>query len=222
MSVSNVVYPTLISGIVGVIAAIGTVAIAGRWLPQGKATAVAEAKRAPKATTEHNNSRTIVVASDSQRMEALERELDELRKEKEGDDDPAPPDMDPEKSRRLAEERFAELDRRHAKDPPDPSWSPKATQDLESGLIALGEELGFAVQSAECKTTSCRATVEWGDYAKADDTGFELAQRAMPGLNCVQAIRLPEPNDPELPYTANLYLDCTGQRAGLVEVATNN
>src|SRR5690606_5151550 len=94
---------------------------------------------------------------------------------------------------------------------------------LGAGMSSWGEQLGFTVVEAECKTTMCRASLEWEDYEAAKRTGLRLPERQLPGLNCNRHIWLDEPADPTKPYSTDFYLDCTDQRAGLVEVvATDN
>jgi hypothetical protein len=85
------------------------------------------------------------------------------------------------------------------------------------GLTTLGEQLGFIVGPTDCKTTTCRAAVTWGDYTSARTTGMQLVERFFPGLNCAQEIRLAAPDNPNASYTTQLFLDCADQRAGVVE-----
>jgi hypothetical protein len=77
--------------------------------------------------------------------------------------------------------------------------------------------LGFTVETLDCKTTTCRATVTWKDYSAAQLNGAKLVENTYPGLNCVQRINLLEPSDQTGPYNSKLYLDCTDLRAGLVD-----
>jgi hypothetical protein len=151
------------------------------------------------------------------RLAALERRVRELQEAH------APPagsplaeiTSDPAEIRRNVKEMYAELDRAHDRDAPDPRWAPGATSHLVTGLTALGERLGFTVGATDCKTTTCRATVTWGNYATAHATGVQLVEELFEGLSCAQKINLLEPSDPNAPYATQLYLDCTELRAGL-------
>jgi hypothetical protein len=149
----------------------------------------------------------------------MEQELRELRKDhqqKAATDQSHPPT--PAEMQRSTEQQFAELESRYSSDRSDPSWSPQATRDFQDGLAALGQKLGLSLQSAECRTATCRATVEWSDYSSAREHGHTLAETIYPGLNCVRSIYLKEPEDASAKYAANLYLDCTSQRSGEADV----
>ena len=163
------------------------------------------------------------VQASSGRLEALEREVASLRSDRR--DSPAgisptesqnPPN--PEEERKRVETQFSELERQLQADPVDPSWSSGATESLRNDLSAVAREQGFDLVAAECRTDMCRATLRWNSYEAAVRTGMHLPERAIPGLNCVKSIWFKEPDNPDGPYSSNLYLDCTEQRAGNVDI----
>jgi len=148
-------------------------------------------------------------------LERRVRELQEARAASETSPAAAENLADPVEARRRVKEMYAELDRAHDHDAPDPRWAPGATSDLVTGLTALGQKVGFTLGATDCKTTTCRATVTWSNYAAARAKGVELVEDIFGGLNCAQKINLLEPSDPNAPYTTRLYLDCADLRTGL-------
>ena len=163
------------------------------------------------------------VQASSGRLEALEREVASLRSERSEPpastsptEIPSPPN--PEEERRRVEAQFSELERQLQADPVDPSWSSGATESLRNDLSAVAREQGFDLVAVECRTDMCRATLRWNNYEAALRTGMLLPERAIPGLNCVKSIWLKEPDNPDGLYSSNLYLDCTEQRTGNVDI----
>lgn len=223
--------PVLLAGIVGAAMAAATNIAMSRWSSDEKIGNATEGEK-PNAqeNTPPTHQTTLVVRADSSRIASLEKEVDELRAARTGLEQSvgqAPPDdsrveLTYEENHRQLEAMFSGLQRLFGEDPPDPDWSATGTAFLDAGMSAWGQQLGFSVRDVECKTTMCRATVEWEDYAAAQSTGLRLPEREIPGLNCNRHIWLEEPEDPTEPYSADFYLDCTDQRAGLVEVAATD
>lgn len=155
------------------------------------------------------------------RLEALEREVAHLRDERTARDQDtstlAAEVLDPQAERQRVMARFSELEHRLLADPMDPSWSRPATESLRSDLNAMAAKAGFDVVATECRTEMCRATLRWDNYEAALKTGVHLAERAIPGLNCVKSIWLKEPENPSESYSSSLFLDCSEQRAGNVD-----
>jgi hypothetical protein len=165
--------------------------------------------------------RALLDEDSPRRLDALEREIEGLRKAYRA----VAPQAEAAQSSaqatahvRTPQETIAMLQQQHSEERADPSWSPSANGHLERGLRAIGQRAGFSVRDADCRERVCRATVTWDDYQSARKTGHELAEGSFPGLNCVRTIYLPEPPDPTGYYTANFYLDCAKQRAGEAEV----
>jgi hypothetical protein len=208
------------SALVGVAAAVATVIVLD-YVRESPNESTVHAEGSSKASQKQKRFiRTVVVdRTDSTKLEELERRIQELD-EAEGADEPEAPfeAPDPEAVQRELAEEFANLDQQHVDDPRDPSWSPEAERNLAFGLTALGEDLGFSVDATECKTTSCRASLSWRDYESAREMGRDLVETSFAGLNCTQKVWLERPEDPAAPYRAQLYFNCSEQRAGLVEV----
>lgn len=218
MSKMNAIYSAAISGIVGVSAAIGTVTIISR--SSGKTEASAAPQKAPtsKEPTKEPARTVIVQTQDSERLRALEQRLDGLGKAEQRAAERSAP-RDPEEGRRMLVQRTSELNRLHEQETADPSWSASAEQSLSKGLDDLGPTLGFSVKNAECKTTRCRAIVEWSDLQAAERNAAQLAERSFPGLNCEQTVVRNGPMDAQASGMVTLYLDCGGQRAGVTEAS---
>ncbi len=215
---ANSMVVVALSGVVGALAALATVTLMASDHTEPKAPHAMTSREDSKESPEAFQPATIVVQAETKQLQALRQEVDQLRNEHIEAEKTIPPD--PEAEMRRSDELLADMDRRYHQDPVDPRWSPGATNYLAEGLTVLSKEIGFGLRSAECKTAMCRATLEWPDYASAQRTGFQLAEREFPGLNCEQTIRLKPPENPGAPYSTNLYLDCTSQRTGSVEVAS--
>ena len=213
---------TLLAAATGAAAALATVFITDAFRAEPPEPASERQPTiAPDSPEASEQRKTIVLRPQSGDIETLQQQVDELReKQSQTEQETLPPD--PEQEQKALEARFAELDRNHRSDPYDPRWSREATDHLTQGLADIAEAMGFSLNSAECKTTSCRATLEWSDYESAMGNGLSLPERSFPGLNCAQTIWLKPPSNPNVPYAAELYLDCTSQRAGTVEVASTD
>ena len=216
------------SAAIGVLAAVMTVVGIDHWRARASGstaahqaeTTVGDSRDAPQRR--ERETRTVVVDQNAtDRISELERRMREVEAAKAGASDagaaPDEPRLDPEEVRRRRDEQYARMEEAHARDSVDPTWAPGARKGLSKGLTQLGETIGFTLGATECKTTSCRATVTWGNYSAARTTGAQLVEHLFGGLNCRQNIRLPEPTDPDAPYTTSLYLDCTDLRAGAVD-----
>ncbi|HEX6273106.1 MAG TPA: hypothetical protein VFZ53_08705 [Polyangiaceae bacterium] len=215
MSRANAIYSALISAVVGVTAAIATVTLMDRSSGEREASPAPE-KALPSKGPATESTRTIIVQSDAERLRSIEERLDGIKKAGERSAAPSgPPDLE-ERRRRIAE-KAAELDRIHREETPDPAWSTNAVQSLSKGLGELEETLGFSLRDADCKTTRCRAVVDWRDRESAERNVAQLAERSFPGLNCEQTVLRTESADSRTFGTATLYLNCSDQRAGLVQ-----
>jgi hypothetical protein len=213
----------LVSATIGVIAAVVTVAI---MIPANSSRSEpSEDERAHRAGVDNLDRRVRAVTrtADSTRLQVIEAELEHLRNareqdrdhERRSDQDDSP--LTAEEHRIRLEEEFSGHEQDFQGDVGDPSWSHAATRDLNEGMESLTGELGFSLLHAECRSRFCKATMEWHDYHKAQQTGLQLAERFVPGLNCKQSIWLRDPDQPAQPYTADLYFDCSAQRDGLVQ-----
>jgi hypothetical protein len=207
---------------VGVLAAVVTVlAIDHRRTGAPQAPSAAESGALEASRGERTVHRVVVDQQAFDRISALEQRVRELQETRPapaaGAAAPAAAPPDPEEFRRALKELYTQLDQAHERDAPDPGWAPGATTRFVTGLNGLGEKLGFTLGPTDCKTTTCRATVTWGNYAAARATGAQLVEQMFAGLNCTQRINLEEPSAPSAPYTTHLYLDCAELRAGVAD-----
>jgi hypothetical protein len=162
----------------------------------------------------------VVVEGDLPRLSALEREVDRMRSELEANaekDDEEPVIPTPEEERRQLEQIYATYDQRFETETYDPGWSGQATNHLGTALKGMSNIGEFSVVNAECKSAVCRASLQWPNYDSAVARGARLPEQMIPGLNCTRSMWLKEPQNAQAPYTAELYLDCAEQRAGLAE-----
>jgi len=168
--------------------------------------------------------RTVIVDGKAyDNLSAIEDRLQKLEEGKaasaaQAEEDP----VDEARQQREATEEWTRMERGHDADMQDREWAPSAQRRFEEGLKPVSEELGFKVTAAECKTTTCRATVTFPNYAAARKDGMHVIERVYGGLNCMRRISLDAPQNPNEPYTTKLYLDCADQRAGLVEELAAN
>lgn len=130
-------------------------------------------------------------------------------------------DLSPEEYAQLADEQFrsyvqSEINTYDAEST-DLHWSDRAETQLETGLETYEDKFQFTMVSSTCKTTRCKTVVSFDSYELAEEYGTRLAEVAIPGMNCAQAIYLPEPNYISARYEANLLLDCTEQIQGRVQ-----
>lgn len=210
---------------VGVLTAVATVLVLDAWRAPGTPVPGASTELVEQARASQGEQRVIrsvvVDSAANDRITALERQISEMRPATNAEaKDPTPLEeasLDPEEARRQVHNEFAEFDRQHERDLPDPDWSPSATRYFATGLAALAEKVGFSVGALDCKTTTCRAIVTWPDYLTARRTRARVVEESFQGLNCEQRILMPEPSDPNAPYSTRLQLDCTDLRAGTVE-----
>lgn len=218
------------SAVIGVVAAIVTVVVVDQWRKPPQVGLAPRPSPLPRTSDAKSTDGTQIVRTvfvdrtDDEKLAELQQQVKELRDAREAEEQKRNEPWvrrDPEEARRALEAMFSELDRQFSSDPPDATWSPGAQKDLAGGLGDMGREFNFRVGAAECKTMTCRATVAFSDYESAVKAGRELAERTFPGLNCAQKVWLKPPEDPSAPYSTNLYLDCSEQRAGLVEAVSS-
>lgn len=209
------------SALIGITAAVATVLVLDYVRERNDESEVHTMESSDGTRKREKIIRTVVMErTDSTRIDELEKRVQEISHGAGTNelDAPARTDPDPETFQRELAAEFADLDQQHVDEPRDPGWSPEAESNLASGLTTLGEKLGFSVDATECKTTFCRASLSFGDYESAREMGKELVEASFGGLNCAQKVWMKRPDDLTTPYRAQLYFDCSDQRAGLVEV----
>ena len=205
-----------LSAFIGAGAALMTTVAVGTLGGGDPPTALARSGDPAKPT---QTTRSVEVKAASGRLEALEQAVARLHGERDGQREDPPAELpSPEEERASVAARFAELEQRLLADPVDPAWSGGATESLRKDLGAVAEQDGFELIAAECRTEMCRATLRWTSYEAAVKTGMRLPERTIPGLNCAASIWLDEPDRPAGAYSSNLFLDCSEQRAGKVDV----
>lgn len=200
------------SGLIGAAAAVATIVV-WNWVDRADTSQARAATDAQEPPGDKARTKLVVRQVGESRLIELERQVRELKEQRhlsEGETDGAAEAANLEEQQLKLQEMLTTLDRRHEEEPVDREWAMEAELNLSSGLSVMGKEFAFLVDSAECKTTSCRASISWPDYGAARRTGAELAERHFPDLNCRQTISYPKPEDPDRPYSARLYLDCGG------------
>lgn len=107
---------------------------------------------------------------------------------------------------------------KHGQQPLDPAWAPRVSQHIQGRLQALQETADFKLESVDCRTSMCVATVEWSSRHAAADNHGELLSASF-DLACGTRIYLPEAVDESRPFRTPLILDCArrGQRSELVQ-----
>lgn len=206
---------TLIPATIGASAALVVVALTKPDHPneeRRERDAAPLAASAPKAGVQY---RHVEAQWDEGRVGRIEDRLEAIQAEQELNEERGAPDA--AKEREFLEQHYGQLDRDFEKDAPDPAWSAQATGFLKTSLESYGKTAGFEVVASECRGKTCRATMSWKTFDEARNNGGSLAERLIPGLNCMRSIWLKEPEEDGKPYSANLYLDCSEQRAGIAQ-----
>jgi hypothetical protein len=209
------------SALIGIMAAVATVLVLDYVRGSNDESDVHAMERGDVSRKQEKVIRTVVMSrADSTRIDELEKQIQEIGHTEGVNDHDAPARTvaDPETIQRELAAEFAELDQQYVDELRDPAWSPEAESNLASGLTTMGEKLGFSVDATECKTTFCRVSLSFGEYESARELGKDLVEATFAGLNCSQKVWMKRPDDPAAPYNAQLYFDCSDQRAGLVEV----
>lgn len=210
----------VLSAGVGACAAVITVVLLNQFAERERPSTQPNTAPSRVVSPQTHETRTVLVQTESTQLRELQEDIAALRaQQKPVETEESMPDL--EQATQRADAQFAELERLHQQDPVDPAWSASASRSLGADLTKLGDQRGFVIRQADCRTTSCRAAIEWKDYQSAMATGLHLAEEVLPGFNCAQRIYLKAPSDPLASYSANLYLDCASQRAGQVEVASS-
>jgi hypothetical protein len=93
----------------------------------------------------------------------------------------------------------------------DTAWAHTASRDLQQGLQRLGDEHGYTTKSVDCRTTLCRALLEWPTYADAQRSWKAVLHESYEP-NCATEVYVPPPNTADGPYEATVIFDCTEAR----------
>ncbi len=198
------------------------VAIASALVSATLVAAVQAPTRAPVAA-----SPTEVVRTDrgatyrgvhAARLSALEGRLDALERSDAGAGgveaavaEAARPPVEPERSAEQVLSQWSERLGAHDAALADASWAPEATRSFARDLDALSVGASFRFVEADCRTSTCTATVEFEDYDKAI-ADFESLLHHDYAVNCTRQVILPEPADPGVAYRARVLFDCANLR----------
>jgi hypothetical protein len=150
----------------------------------------------------------------AQRMAAIEEQL-AARGELPPEPPPAEmeePPIDPAEAEARAVVRRETRAASFAAEAVDRSWAAEAGRSLAADLAGF-EGSSFRAGPVDCRTHVCRTELTWDSYAAARAEAKHVVQHGYT-VNCTKEIFTPEPeSDPEAPYTATFYLDCSKQRA---------
>jgi hypothetical protein len=91
----------------------------------------------------------------------------------------------------------------------DRSWATRTAASLSDDLDLLSEAQGYTPIATECRSTKCRAVVEWPGYSEAT-AGFGALLHHDFRTDCARQTLLPEPSGDELeePYEMTMVFDC--------------
>ena len=95
----------------------------------------------------------------------------------------------------------------------DPAWSTTARSEFSQDLEALAQDKNYRVLNVDCKTTLCKATVEWPSYGEVTNTASDLLYADYRN-NCTKMVFAPTPTNRADPYQGTVMYDCTSSRAG--------
>ena len=123
------------------------------------------------------------------------------------------PNPDPEVHRaELRAERDAS-EKAHSEEARDPAWSARQDSVMTEALKPRQTTGGFSMLRVDCRTTLCRAELEWPSFESAQKKYSEALALPVPG--CTSQILLDPPANPDLPYRAAAMYDCTENRTSL-------
>jgi hypothetical protein len=150
------------------------------------------------------------------RLSELEKRMNEMADRPDPEQPGAAPEPPTEEEREAHadEAQAAASARLHEKigafesEAPDPAWAgaTQATLETEMATLSSGAR-GEAVQSVQCKSTSCLATVSFPTYDAARAGFGRYAMGAYGEVRCAQTAVLDEPSDPTAPYEVQVLFD---------------
>ena len=149
-----------------------------------------------------------------QRLRALEEEEPAATGSLEPDPEAPSPEatMTREEATAVAREKYATWREVHAAEARDEAWARSAESRLEAALVeARGAAQSPEIIAVDCRTTRCKATLEWPSRGEAVET-FQQALAVKMG--CESAILLDQPVVEGEPYRAFAHYDCQDDRAG--------
>jgi hypothetical protein len=125
----------------------------------------------------------------------------------------AVPDLVAAKAKQIAAHRAAV--EAHARAPVDPEWSRATEGKLRDALAPLAAASRFAVESVDCRTTTCVAVLAFPSYEDAR-AGWQSVLTHRNGPRCAVEVTLDDPADPSQRYELAFVYQCPNPRAGAV------
>jgi hypothetical protein len=98
----------------------------------------------------------------------------------------------------------------HGEERHDPEWSQNKATVFDGVLAERGRASGFTVLEVDCRTTWCRADLEWPSYAAALNTYSSALHVLVDG--CESAVLLETPPDPTQRYRSSAFYNCEADR----------
>jgi len=167
-------------------------------------------------------------ADDRARMRRLERRVAELSET--ADPEPAPDPGAVHAAAAMEEESDVEAEMRkskawweglvvaHERESRDAAWAGGAEDLFRAELTAIAGVRGVETVALDCRQSSCSATLEWPSYtpdAIQNDTRAVMQHRFQ--QNCGISLAAPPPDDPAVPYRAEVIFHCAAHRARLAQ-----
>jgi hypothetical protein len=94
----------------------------------------------------------------------------------------------------------------------DTTWAPRAEAAFETDFGKLSNK-GIVVRGVECRTTACKAELQWPSYANARRDAAQLVHFPF-AENCARHTFTPPPEDPDKPYETTMLFECEMARSG--------
>jgi hypothetical protein len=112
-----------------------------------------------------------------------------------------------QESTRVRHERWRSA---HAEEPRDAAWSRAKSTVFNDRLGDRARASGFTVLEVDCRTTWCRADLEWPSYPAALNTYSQALHVLVDG--CESAVLLERPSDPTQRYRSSAFYNCEADR----------
>lgn len=118
-----------------------------------------------------------------------------------------------EQARAYELESWEERKQQFEREPVDRNWALATRDTFLTDMVSIAQENGLTVMDADCRTTQCKAVIEWPSYDDAA-AGFNQLLHYDYQVNCGKETLLPEPPEWEagLPYQVTMLFDCSDSR----------
>jgi hypothetical protein len=118
----------------------------------------------------------------------------------------------PEEARAVGAEMRTKREAQFSGESVDPRWAGGAVKSFRSDLEQVMPKLHAELTDVECRMTMCKAKIQWPTYGDARKSSESLLHMAYQ-LNCSKDIYTLHPENPDQPYEASVYFECTDARA---------